>query len=112
MHGDNGADNLNGGADADTFVFAGTVGDDTIKDFEIGVDTIDLTGYGPVSLEDALSVASQVGGDTVLDLGPNGSVTLEGINLADLSLDDFMFLIELAEKPVVPDILPDVGIVG
>lgn len=87
-----GNDVLIGGAGADTFVFSGTVNRDRITDFEAGIDQIDLTGYGPISTEEAIAVASQVGDDVVLDLGANGRVTLENVDLGDLSLDDFIFI--------------------
>ncbi|MGJ8611047.1 MAG: calcium-binding protein, partial [Octadecabacter sp.] len=92
LHGGLGHDELTGGADSDTFVFAGTVNNDIITDFEVGVDQIDLTGYGPISTADAIAIASQSGTDVVLDLGQNGSVTLQGIDLGDLSLDDFVYI--------------------
>ena len=86
-----GHDELTGGADADTFVFAGVVNNDIITDFEVGIDQIDFTAYGPISEVDAVAIASQPGSDVVLDLGSNGKVTLQGITLEDLSLDDFVF---------------------
>lgn len=92
LHGSLGDDRLTGGADADTFVFAGTVNSDIITDFEVGVDKIDVTAYGPISPEDALDAFTQVGADVVIDLGGNGDITLQGIALEDLSLDDFIYL--------------------
>ncbi|MCF2871245.1 hypothetical protein L0664_09240 [Octadecabacter sp. G9-8] len=87
-----GNDILNGGQDADTFVFAGVTNSDIIEDFETGIDKIDFTAYGPVSDLDAVSIASQVGDDVVLDLGAQGDITLKDTNLADLSLDDFIYI--------------------
>jgi serralysin len=37
-----GRDNITGGAGADTFVFGGVISDDTIFDFEVGVDRLEL----------------------------------------------------------------------
>ena len=44
-----GNDTLTGGAGADTFVFAAGHGTDTIKDFQNGTDTIDLTAFSGIT---------------------------------------------------------------
>ncbi|NUB46529.1 M10 family metallopeptidase C-terminal domain-containing protein [Fertoebacter nigrum] len=41
-----GADQLSGGLGQDTFVFAADGATDTVRDFQIGQDRIDLTGFG------------------------------------------------------------------
>ena len=89
-----GHDELTGGAGADTFVFSGVVNNDVITDFEVGIDVIDLTGYGPVSIETVLGVGSDTADGVLLDLKGNGSVLLEGVALADLSLSDFNFILD------------------
>ncbi|MEM9059270.1 MAG: hypothetical protein AAGD13_02305 [Pseudomonadota bacterium] len=64
IDGGTGADILRGGADADVFVFDSGDGADQIIDFEVGVDTIDLssTGLG-------------FGDLTIADVGLNATVT-------------------------------------
>ncbi|MGJ8625261.1 MAG: calcium-binding protein, partial [Yoonia sp.] len=94
LHGSIGDDELTGGADADSFVFAGTVNDDIITDFEVGVDQIDMTDYGPFSNVDVVALLSQSGDDVVLDLGHHGTVTMQDIDLGDLSLTDFVYIPE------------------
>ncbi len=88
-----GNDVLVGGSGADVFVFGTGSGDDTIRDFEIGVDQIDLsdlaTNYGAV-----LAAASEVGGSVVIDmtaLGGSGTLRIVDVLEADLSAGDFLF---------------------
>lgn len=80
-----GNDTLQGGGGADTFVFNRTTGNNTITDFEIGVDMIDLDGWnvGQGNL-------STSGGDTILTYkegGTNFTLTIED---AILTETDFM----------------------
>ena len=91
--GDNGArldggagnDWLKGGKSADIFAFQikGGWGNDTIVDFQHGVDKLRFIG----SQNDALSVVeSHVGGDTVLTYGQS-SITLVGIQVDTIKSD-------------------------
>lgn len=91
LHGGIGNDELTGGADADTFVFAGSVNDDVITDFEVGVDKIDVSSYGAISAGAALDAIAQVGADVLIDLKGDGTITLQNIAVEDLSFDDFIF---------------------
>ena len=88
-----GDDVLIGGGGDDLFVFGD--GDDTITDFTAGASTDDVIGLAGVtavnSFQDVQDNASQVGGDTVIDLGGGDSVSLIGVNLVDLHQDDFLF---------------------
>lgn len=88
LRGGGGADNATGGDGIDFFVFA--PGDDTltITDFEDGVDRLRLLGYN----SSALSGASDVAGDVVIDLGGGDVITVENITLADLT-DDIFFAV-------------------
>ncbi len=63
LDGGAGNDRLYGGADGavDTFVFAAGYGDDRVRQFEDGMDQIDLSAYGFADAADALSYASQTG---------------------------------------------------
>ncbi|SMX44548.1 Ig-like domain-containing protein [Octadecabacter ascidiaceicola] len=47
-----GSNYLRGGNGADTFVFGADGGNDRIYDFELGVDTIDVSAWGATSLDD------------------------------------------------------------
>lgn len=91
-----GDDLLSGGSGNDTFVFRTGHGADEINDFTAGAGTEDIIFFdngsnGPNSFADVLSAASQVGADTVIDLGGGDSITLLGVNLGMLDADDFMF---------------------
>jgi len=87
------------GAGSDTFVFAPNSGQDTITDFQEGIDKIDVSGYRsdpntPVAYgAGAGSVTvEQVGTDTLVHL-PDGSstITLQNITATDLTPTDFLF---------------------
>ena len=83
-----------GPEDEDVFVYAPGHGADTIKDFQDGLDRIDLSAFAGISGFSELN-ASQEGADVVIDFSSQGgagdSITLENFNLADLGADDFIF---------------------
>lgn len=87
LRGFEGDDTLIGGAGSDAFVFAGGDGDDTVADFEDGLDLIDLSATGAAFGD--LNV-TQNGADTVIDYGA-GTITLAGIDAANISASDFTF---------------------
>ena len=68
-------DRLTGGAGSDTFVFQKSGGDDTITDFQIGIDHVRLDDGLTVKSVTALDVDHTGSLDAVLQLS-NGSVTL------------------------------------
>ncbi|MDE0175202.1 MAG: calcium-binding protein [Defluviicoccus sp.] len=71
----------------DTFVYAPGHGGDTIKDFQDGLDRIDLSAFDGISGFSDLS-ARQDGGNVVIDFSSWGdggdSITLENFSLANL----------------------------
>lgn len=78
LTGGKGDDNLVGGKGADRFVFKSGHGDDVIKDFQTGVDTLDFAT--PRDL-----LMATVASGTVISYD-GGSVTLRGVELDDLNL--------------------------
>lgn len=88
LNGEGGNDVLIGGAGADTFLFQGTFGDDTVTDFETGVDRIQVGDLGPEF--DGEQNAVQDGEDAVISFGDAGSIRLAGIDVADLNENDFI----------------------
>jgi Ca2+-binding RTX toxin-like protein len=84
---------------ADRFVFAQGSGRDTIGDFAVGRDRIDLTAYrGIDGFAEVRAHTTRSGADTVIDLGAAAGaaagedvLTLYGIGLATLDARDFLF---------------------
>ncbi len=93
LDGGSGADILIGGSGADTFVYAPGGGADTFTDFSHAEgDKIDLTGVpGMYSLARVLSYATESNGTTVIDFGGGDTITLLGLTLANLTMNDFVF---------------------
>ena len=103
LYGQDGADTLNGGrgndyllggSGNDTFVFTPGDGNDTLGDFVAGAgsdDVIDVSAFTQSSLSEILNLSSQSGDDVVINLDAGTSLTLLGVNVADLSEDDFLF---------------------
>jgi Ca2+-binding RTX toxin-like protein len=97
LHGGAGNDLLIGGAGADRFAFSGSNGTDTIADFQHGLDTIQLSGYG-AALSDFSDLAghiAQVGADVRVDIGAKiagaGMIVLQHTELATVGASDFKF---------------------
>lgn len=96
-----GTDVVSGGSGADTFVITADTDNLTIKDFESGVDVLDVTGLGIDGTPfDNQYVAGMemLDGNTILtyyDRSNNyeaaATITLEGVATTDLELGDFVF---------------------
>jgi Ca2+-binding RTX toxin-like protein len=90
LDGDNGNDVLVGGKSADRFIFDENAGRDLIKDFQVGVDRIQIdidaiNGFGKLTITDNAK------GYAIIELGSGDSITLKGVSKASLSASDFMF---------------------
>ena len=76
---------MEGGTGADDFVFAVGDGVDLIVDFELGVDSIDLTAtglaYGDLTLSDGTGYA-------LVDYGSD-MIRVDGVTAAQLTSDQF-----------------------
>ncbi|MEL6507909.1 MAG: calcium-binding protein, partial [Pseudomonadota bacterium] len=94
IDGGNGNDILTGGINADTFVFGNGFGADVITDFEEfnNAEKIDLSLVtGITNFADLVANhLSMVGGDSVITDG-GSTITLTGVNMADLDASDFIF---------------------
>ncbi len=107
LEGGSGDDLLQGGGGSDTFVFRTLAGNDTIAtlavdqdnllastavaaDFESGIDTISLIGFGYTGTAEVAANLTDINGTAVFsDQGT--SITFYGLTVADLSADDFVF---------------------
>jgi Ca2+-binding RTX toxin-like protein len=90
LDGDSGNDTLSGGGNADRFVFDENDGRDVIKDFQVGLDRIEIdvdgiNGFG------SLSITDNAKGYAVIDFGGGNSVTVKGVSKAGLGASDFIF---------------------
>ena len=87
-----GDDTLTGGEGADTFVFAAGHGADTITDFTVDTDKIDLSALVAITEFSQLTIADDDNGNAVIDLSAHGggTITLTGVSTSDLDADDFV----------------------
>ena len=90
VNGAGGDDSLIGGDGDDLFIFENGTGNDMIQDFIPGtvtpnVDEIDISDFGFVDLNAVLAAATDQGDDVLIQLDVDDSVTLLGVNKADLA---------------------------
>jgi hypothetical protein len=84
---------LSGGG-ADVFAFGDASGYDIVENFHVGSDVVAIQmGVNGTGANDAFDLAfyQTEAGSTVLDLGGGNMVELYGVQLADLSVDNFLF---------------------
>ena len=79
-----------GDGGADVFVFSPGDGVDILKDFEDGVDKIDLTAHGFTSIEEALATVSENDLGSRIDFGEGDALLIRGVSLSQLDEDDFL----------------------
>ncbi|MEL6997779.1 MAG: M10 family metallopeptidase C-terminal domain-containing protein [Pseudomonadota bacterium] len=92
LHGGAGNDVLEGGAGADVFRFASGTGTDNILDFEVGVDTIDVSALG-IAYAD-MTIIDHVHGSLIIwddpgDVGSRGYLVVVGVDTSELDLGAF-----------------------
>ncbi|GHB50661.1 hypothetical protein GCM10007094_44710 [Pseudovibrio japonicus] len=89
-------DILSGGAGDDTFVFTGgSFGHDIITDFVAGAGSEDSIRFATDFFADfnaVLAATSNSGNNAVITFNDGNSVTLNGVDKADLHADDFQFV--------------------
>ncbi len=88
-----GDDNLTGSSGADLMVFAQPIGHDTIYNFDVAHDQVDLMGFaGTMSFSDTEAhLASDGNGSAVLTLGEGMTITFSGTEAGTLGPDNFAF---------------------
>ncbi|MSO80964.1 MAG: hypothetical protein EXQ97_04900 [Alphaproteobacteria bacterium] len=89
--GGEGTDFMIGGAGANTFVFGPAGGQDTVGDFDLGEDLLDLFGFGFDDVGDVQAISTQSGADTVIYFGGGDQLTLSGVDMNALTNDHFLF---------------------
>ncbi|CTQ55858.1 Poly(beta-D-mannuronate) C5 epimerase 2 [Roseibium album] len=87
ISGTSGVDHLTGGSGSDTFVFSENSGNDHVTDFTNGEDLIHIES-GASAFADLILAAS--GSDALVQFGGT-TITLDGVQLADLDQGDFLF---------------------
>lgn len=79
----------------DTVIVSPGNGTDWIIDFQAGADSddvLDLSAFSAfTSLQDVIGAAYEAGGATWIDLGNGDEIGLNGVSIADLHEDDFLF---------------------
>lgn len=89
LSGGRGDDLLLGNAGADVFLFRVGDGDDRIRDFQVGIDRIDVSDWGYANGADVVAQATQVGNHVVIT-NSGDTVTLINFDLANLDGSDFI----------------------
>ena len=96
LNGGTGNDTLVGGGGDDTFVFTLGSGVDQINDLQSGpgtADVVQIMGFGSDFNEfsEVIAVATEVGGDVIIDFGTGDTLTLVGRTISQLDPNDFAF---------------------
>ncbi|WP_312014975.1 VCBS domain-containing protein [Bradyrhizobium sp. AUGA SZCCT0160] len=88
-----GDDNLTGSSGQDLFVFSQPIGHDVIYSFDAASDQIDLIGYADFTGFGDIQAhtANDAAGNAVITLADGQTITLNGIDAASLTADDFVF---------------------
>ena len=89
-----GNDSLAGGTGADTFVFAAGHGNDTITDFDVNDEVIDLSALEGITGLNDLTITYNNDGDATIDLtsyNDGGVIVVEDVGNDALGSDDFVF---------------------
>jgi hypothetical protein len=88
-----GNDTLTGAGGNDLFVFAQPIGNDTIYNFNVATDQIDLMGFAGIASFGDLAghIAGDGNGNPVITLGAGETITLHALDAATLTAADFVF---------------------
>src|SRR3984893_10780258 len=82
-----GNDTLTGASGNNEFVFAQPIGQDTIYNFNVATDKIDLLGFANITSFGNIQAAltGDASGNAVITLGAGETITLEGVHAASLT---------------------------
>jgi Ca2+-binding RTX toxin-like protein len=79
-----------GGSGMDMFIFQPDGGNDTVADFEDGLDLLDFSSFGFASTTEVLGLAAQVGTDVLFSLPGDATVWLSHFDIALLGAGDII----------------------
>ncbi len=87
-----GDDTLTGGGGNDEFVFAQPIGNDTVYNFNVASDQIDLIGFNNFTtfVDIQANMADDANGNAVITAATGESVTIVGVDAALLTASDFV----------------------
>ena len=88
LRGGVGDDILRGGMGNDLFVYSTGNGNDTIEDFQNGLDKIDVSGTGITSFSNLTITATA--GNVIIGVA-DGTITLTGVTIGIVDTGDFIF---------------------
>ena len=85
-----GNDTFYGADGADTFVFNGNGGHDVIRNFQNGVDRLNIEAFGFQNFAQVQAIAQAITSTRIrLNFSATASLEIEGLALADLGIPDF-----------------------
>ena len=90
LFGQTGNDSLSGGSAVDQFVFSANDGDDTIEDFQNGIDIIKFTIQG-LDFDALVFEARNADQDVNIDYG-SGNILVQNASVGDFDASDFVFV--------------------
>ena len=87
------ADHLTGSSGNDNFIFAGPIGVDTINNFDVAHDHIDLVQFAGIDSFAAIQahLANDGLGNAIITLGDGQTISLLGVDAASLNASNFQF---------------------
>ena len=84
-------DHLTGSSGADLFVFAQPIARDTLHNFDVSADKIDLIGFSGVSGYGDLVIANDANGNAVVTISNNETIVVLGVDATALNASNFVF---------------------
>ncbi|WP_371158207.1 beta strand repeat-containing protein [Jannaschia sp. 2305UL9-9] len=78
LSGGAGNDSMTGGAGADSFMLTAGMGDDTVTDFTLGTDMLDMSALTSAEMS-GITYGTNGAGDRVVTLADGGTLTLTGV---------------------------------
>ncbi|MER9426870.1 Ig-like domain-containing protein [Mesorhizobium sp. M0317] len=84
-------DHLTGSAGSDLFVFGQPIAADTLHNFDVAADRIDLIGFAGVNGFGDLVIADDSSGNAVVTISSGETITVQGISASGLGAGNFLF---------------------